>query len=149
MSWKELKSKIRRYFDGSDGQPSANLPVRHAERLDEPPAERPRLVPAVDIIENEHELILTADIPGADREHTNVFFDGTQTLVIQASVQGLGNERALLAERRQGDWYRIFQIPSYLDGSRATSGLQDGVLNVRIPRRKGARPKLIPVHRAS
>ncbi len=149
MSWRDLKDKVKRFFDGTDEDARANLPVQTAERIDEPPADRQRLVPAVDIIESEQELVLTADVPGAVREHTHVFFDGTQTLVIQARVQGMGDARAVLSERREGDWYRVFQIPSYLDGAKATSGLTGGVLTVRIPRRKGARPKLIPVRRAA
>lgn len=149
MSWRDFKDKVKQFFDGTEGEAGTDLPVRHAERLDEPAADRPRLVPAVDIIESAQELVLTADVPGAVRDHTNVLFDGTQTLVIQAGVQGVGDNRALISERREGDWYRVFQIPSYLDGSKATSGLVDGVLTVRIPRRKGARPKLIPVRRSA
>lgn len=149
MSWRDLKDKVKRFFDGTDVDARTNLPVQTAARIDEPPANRPRLVPAVNIIESEQELVLTADVPGAVREHTHVFFHGTQTLVIQASIQGTGDARAVFSERRVGDWYRIFQIPSYLDGDKATSGLVDGVLTVRIPRRKDTGPKLIPVRRAA
>ncbi len=64
MSWKEFKSKFKNLFSGNEGETTGNLPVLQTGKVDEPPADRPRLVPVVDIMENERELILTADVPG-------------------------------------------------------------------------------------
>lgn len=114
-------------------------------RVGEHLSDRPLSGPAVDILENASELMVVADVPGARPEETVVSVSGDSKLVLYARVAEPESHRLLAVEYRPADWYWSFRIPDSFDGDRARASLQQGVLTIRIPRRKELAPRLIPV----
>jgi HSP20 family molecular chaperone IbpA len=107
--------------------------------------DRPLFAPAVDILENASELLIVADVPGAQPVDTMVSVSGDSKLVLYARVPEPEHHRQLAVEYDPADWYWSFRIPDSFDGERARASLQHGVLTIRIPRRKDLAPRLIPV----
>jgi HSP20 family protein len=102
--------------------------------------------PNVDILEQNDELLVVADVPGAKSDSIDVNFeDGT--LEIQATVaprQGDGDE-FLLREYDVGDYYRSFQVSEAIDASKISAQYADGVLTLRLPKAEALKPRKIAV----
>src|ERR1043165_6733014 len=68
-------------------------------------------VPAVDVFETPHELVLVADVPGAAADQSDVRFEDGE-LRIHAPVAGRRKEGQsyLLEEYGVGDYFRTFRL---------------------------------------
>lgn len=104
-------------------------------------------VPAVDIKENENELLLTADIPGVDMKDVDVRVEnGTLT------VRG---ERKFESEKKDGSWHRVeraygkferaFTLPETVNFDAVKADYKDGVLKITLPKKEIAKPRQIKV----
>jgi HSP20 family protein len=112
----------------------------------EPAANRP-WVPAVDIRETDHELVLKADIPDMKFEDIDVRMEnGTLTLK---------GERKFEQEEKQGGWHRVernygsferaFTLPETVNPEGAQADYKNGVLTVTLPKKEIAKPRQIKV----
>lgn len=104
--------------------------------------------PPVDIYEDDHGLVVVADLPGADPAGLDVRAD-RGTLTIQARTV---NEHALgepvYREYELAGFFRQFQLPEEVDTSRIEAELKQGVLTLRLPRVAPAAPRRIEVRTA-
>jgi HSP20 family molecular chaperone IbpA len=94
--------------------------------------------------ENDRELVIYADVPGASREGTRVAWDGSGCLTFAVKRQELPSGTVWAAEYEPSECYRSLVLPDYADGSRAMPTVKDGVLTIRVPKR-ATTSKLIPV----
>ena len=95
------------------------------------------VAPAVDIFENNDELLLVADVPGAVSEQVNVVFDRNE-LLLEARAEGARNQRPVL-------FRRSFEVRADVDASRISAELKHGVLSVRLPKSARSKPRQISV----
>ena len=110
-------------------------------------AERPAMIPPVDVTEDESGITLVADLPGASRETLALDVDG-DTLTIEAPL-ALGTPDGLqpvYAEVRSGRYRRSFTLSRELDSTNIAASLRDGVLTLRIPKSEQARPRRVAVN---
>jgi HSP20 family protein len=136
-----VREKIRRGLVRNGGQ---EIQVqRNGTRLEQLGGS-PVATPAVDVYESEEEVLLHADVPGGSRESATVVWDEARGLsfLVKGQEPPAGNRWASGYEAH--DWYRAITLPDYVDGSRASSTLKNGVLTIRIPKRPAA-SKLIAV----
>jgi HSP20 family molecular chaperone IbpA len=87
----------------------------------------------VDIFENNEELLLVADVPGAPSEAVTLRFERNQ-LAIKARCEAEGF-----------DYVRSFVLPGGVDPERIRAELRDGVLTVHLPRHDRLRPRQINI----
>jgi HSP20 family molecular chaperone IbpA len=100
--------------------------------------------PAVNIIETEEGLTLTADIPGASKDALDVNVEkGILTITAPVSREMPGN--AGYTEFELASYYRQFSIPESLDHVRAKADLTNGILTLRIPKSEAAKPRKIEI----
>lgn len=104
------------------------------------------LTPAVDIVENDVGITLTADMPGVSRERLAVKVDG-ETLTIEGSAETTVPEKVdiLHSEIRNPYFRRSFTLSRELDPAKIEAHLKDGVLRLQIPKAEEARPRRIEV----
>lgn len=100
--------------------------------------------PTVDVYENEKELLIHADVPGGARDGATVAWDEARGLTIFVESQALPPGTLWASEYQARDWYRALRLPNYVDGSKATCAIRDGVLTIHVPKRAAA-SKLIAV----
>ncbi len=111
------------------------------------PAEVTRRVtytPRVDILENEEELLLFADLPGVCEDDVDIRFEnGELTLhARRAPTQVTGQ---WLWENETGDFFRAFRISEQVDASKIWAELKHGVLTLHLPKVEAAKPRKITV----
>jgi HSP20 family protein len=104
--------------------------------------------PPVDIYENDnHELVLKAEIPGMKREDIQLAIDNnTLTLRGEKKIeQGAADERSHRIERSYGAFARTFSLPATIDATKVSAEYTNGVLTVTLPLREEAKPTQIDV----
>jgi HSP20 family protein len=115
-------------------------------RLFSEPASRP-WSPAVDIYENQNELILKADIPDVDPTNIGIQIEnGTLTLKGERKFEEDKNSKGFhRVERSYGTFVRAFSLPETVDGEKVKADYKNGVLTVTIAKKEVAKPRTINV----
>ncbi len=103
--------------------------------------------PAVDIFENENELVLKADVPDVKPEDIDLQVEN-QTLTLkghrrfeQQADKG-GYHRI---ERSYGSFVRTFAVPSTVETEHVSAEYNNGVLTVKLPKKEAAKPRQVKV----
>ena len=98
--------------------------------------------PAVNIIETDEGLVLTADIPGAAKETLDVNVE-KGILTISAPVCHDMPGSPAYREFELASYYRQFTIPESLDHEKAKAEYVNGILTLRVPKAEVAKPRKI------
>lgn len=134
--WNELESlsgRLNRLFDeglseGSDGSTWA---------------------PAVNVEESGDELLLTAELPGMNRNDIEIELENN-VLTIRGEKreereEGSEERRYHVWERRYGAFQRSFTLPRTVQADDITAEFADGVLHVRMPKSEEAKGRKIQI----
>ncbi|MDB5805348.1 MAG: heat shock protein Hsp20 [Betaproteobacteria bacterium] len=125
---------------------SVNTQVNRSETARRPAGADYALLPAVDIIEDQTGITLTADVPGVSKDNLNVRVEGGHLLIDAGiSISVPDDLNVLHAEVRGGSYHRSFALSSELDTAAVEASLKDGVLTIRVPRTDRAKPRRIEV----
>lgn len=131
------------------GKDSKELKVREKQEVSSPAEQtRPGLVftPAVDIFENDKEIVLLADMPGVQAKTLNIDLrDNTLTLDGEVEPFEGANEEDVLVEYEVGKYYRQFTLSEVIDQQKIDAKLTDGVLRLSLPKVEKAAPRTISV----
>jgi len=104
-------------------------------------SELPTVVPAVDIFENEEEILVLCDFPGVGPEDVDVRLEAGR----------LDIEGKQVPPKEQADplpavmFARAFRVPETVDPAGVSAELKNGVLNVRLRKSEASKPKRIKV----
>ena len=104
----------------------------------------PILTPAVDIYENETEILLHADMPGVLKDDISVHIDNGKMVLSGArrlAVEGASTWR----EFGNAEFRRTFSVPHSIDVNKVHAELKDGVLCLHLPKSEAARPRQIEI----
>ena len=103
-------------------------------------------VPAVDIIETENNFSLMVNVPGVTKENLKVNLKDRQ-LVIEGTVSENAAEGAnyLMRERRNGNFYRKFNLGDSIETDKIDATLENGILTVVLSKKEVAQPKNIVI----
>jgi HSP20 family protein len=103
------------------------------------------VTPRVDILENENELLLFADLPGVTQDDVDIRFENGELTLHARRPQGGGGRVAWLWENETGDYFRAFRISEEVDSGRIWAELKNGVLTLHLPKVEAAKPRKITV----
>ena len=102
--------------------------------------------PAVDIFENEKQIVLLADMPGVKAKGLNIDLrDDTLTLDGDVEPIETEGEENVLIEYGVGKYYRQFSLSEMIDQEKIDAQLMDGVLLLKLPKVEAATPRKITV----
>lgn len=102
--------------------------------------------PNVDIIEQQDQLVIYADLPGVTEEMIDVNFqDGMLTIHGKVNPRQSDGTQYLTHEYGVGDFYRTFRVSEKIDASKIAADYRDGVLVLRLPKSESHKPRKIAV----
>jgi len=101
--------------------------------------------PDVDLYASEDEGLCAVDMPGVGKGEVNIQVDETDTLVIKAKNKFKEPDGVSVRQYHVGDYYRAFQISDDYDKEKVQATLENGLLQVTIPRKESAKPKKIEI----
>jgi HSP20 family protein len=104
--------------------------------------------PAVDIFENEHELVVKADLPDVKPEDLDIHVENNVlTISGERKFEKKENENNYLrVERIYGAFSRSFALANTVNTEAIKAEYKNGVLELHIPKREEAKPKQIKVN---
>lgn len=112
------------------------------------PAQRERVLftPPVDIFDSPEGLVLVADLPGVATGTLELQIqDNRLTLLGRCATAAPPDARVVHREYEEGDFLRSFILSEDVDHDRITARLQNGVLEVVLPRIPRGAPRKIQV----
>ena len=103
--------------------------------------------PAIDIAEFEDRLVVTAEVPGMNRDQFSIeFHNGVLTIQGERKFdEGTDNRKLHRVERSYGKFVRSFTMPRLVDAEAIAARYVDGILEVTIPKRAEAKAKQIRI----
>lgn len=125
--WHEFND-MENWLSAANGQPEADSPW----------------VPTVDVIEQQDQYVLKADLPGIDRKDIEITFEeGALTLKGERSESVESDQDGYQRiERSYGRFQRTFRMPENIDADAITAKSEQGVLEVRVPKQEKAQKKI-------
>lgn len=104
--------------------------------------------PAFNVWANENGAMVTSELPGVKMEALDITASGKTITVKGARKEETGGEdvRYLRRERPEGEFNRSIELPFQIDASKVEAKLQNGVLEIRLPRAESDKPRKISVN---
>ena len=104
-------------------------------------------VPAVDIVENDQNLVLKAELPGFDPKDVEIRVeDGMLYLKGERKFErDEKKENYHGIERSYGTFSRTFALPGSVDVDNVKAEYKDGLLTLTVPKKEEAKPKTIKI----
>ena len=103
--------------------------------------------PAVDIVKEEGQYVLSADLPGYQEDKIEIKVDGN-LLTISAQVEEQKEEsgkKYLVKERVSSSFKRSFALPKDVDTDKIEAAFKDGVLILTMKQSEKAQAKTINI----
>lgn len=104
--------------------------------------------PRVDVVEDENEYLIKADLPAVDKKDVKVTVeDGVLTISGERSSEKKEDDGKTYhrVERVHGSFTRRFNVPEDVDASKVKAEHKNGVLEVHLPKAPESKPKTIDV----
>jgi HSP20 family protein len=127
VGFKALEDSMKRMFAEPNGRP---------------------WVPPVDILENENELVVKADVPDVKFEDIDVKLEnGTLTIAGERKFEKQSGEKGgwHRIERSYGTFERSFSLPETVDPEKVKADYVNGTLTVTLPKKELAKPRQVKV----
>ena len=107
---------------------------------------RRAFVPRADIYETDNEIIVLADVPGANEQNVDITLE-KNVLTIIAYIDPIrsGEYDIAYAEYEEGDYQRSFRLSDEIDRDKIEASVSDGVLRLRLPKAQEAATRKITV----
>jgi len=105
-------------------------------------------VPAVDVYDDEHKVILKLEVPGVKQEDLDVQVEN-QTLTVRGQrtfEKEEKEENFQRIERQYGSFSRSFTLPNTIDTQSVKADYENGILKIELAKREEAKPKQIKVN---
>jgi HSP20 family protein len=129
-----LQDRMNRLFEDATQRRAQNETSAEFERAD--------WTPPSDIYETESGYVIAMDLPGINRDGLEIDLDENRLVVKGTrSVE----EPQHRSERPRGKFLRTFSIPGSVDQGGIGAEYKDGVLNIRLPKRREQKAQKIAV----
>jgi len=116
--------------------------------FDSPTLATRRFSPPVDLVENETQYVLRADLPGLHAQDVKIEFDhdvltisGERRSEHESSENGYRR-----VERATGSFARALTLPAGVEASKIEASFIDGVLEVTVPKPEQSKPHLVAIN---
>lgn len=104
--------------------------------------------PRVDVSETEKTYEIQAELPGVNKEDVKVSVDG-QRVTIEAECRSANERRegetVVYAERTARRFMRSFALPTEVDDGSAQAKLENGVLQLSLPKKQGTEARRLTI----
>jgi HSP20 family protein len=104
-------------------------------------------LPAVELVEEDSEFVLTAELPGMSKEDVDVSIDDNiLTLKGEKKTEHeVTRDRMHIREREYGTFERSFTLPRNVDYQKVHADFHDGLVAIHLPKGEGAKSKHIEI----
>ncbi len=104
--------------------------------------------PRMNVTESEQAFEVEAELPGVTKENLNISVDGKRVSIeaeIKRASERKEGEKVIREERVVKKFARNFILTGEVDETRAAAKLENGILQLSLPKKAEAQPKQIPI----
>ncbi|MFM7232869.1 MAG: Hsp20/alpha crystallin family protein [bacterium] len=104
-------------------------------------------LPALDVVENPTELVVTVDVPGLEAKDVHVTVR-ENLLIIRGEKRTESerkDEKTYRLERQYGAFTRHIALPVAVDSTKVAAKVHNGVLTINMPKTPAAKGQEVPV----
>jgi len=103
------------------------------------------IAPEVNICETKDGYVLTAEMPGVNKEGLEITLEGNEiTIVGHRDVAPFKGE-ALFRESNDADYRRVFELDPAIDSAKVAARMEQGILHLSLPKSERVKPRKIAV----
>lgn len=103
-------------------------------------------LPTADIYEDEDALSVVLEMPGVDKGNVEVSVeDGLLKVGGRLDFSKYQDLQPLYTEYNIGNYSRSFSLPDKIDQNKIAAEMKDGVLSLKLPKAKQAKPRTIQI----
>jgi HSP20 family molecular chaperone IbpA len=113
-------------------------PLAHAE-------ERPTVIPACDVYENNDEILVVAEVPGVTTDAVAVKLEHGELTVKARRSASVEGGTPIATEYEACDYHRRFAVPGGIDAGKISADLRNGELWLHLPKSEAHKPRQIAV----
>lgn len=101
------------------------------------------VTPSVDIYGQGNELVLKADMPGMEKKDIDISISDNFLTISgeRKKEEKVEKENYFRYERSHGSFYRRFELPAGIDADKIKAHLENGILEVRLPKSEEAKSR--------
>jgi len=92
----------------------------------------------IDVNEDDKSYSVKAELPGVAKQDIDIAVEGNEVSIaaeVKRESSSKPGEKEIHAERYFGKIYRVFSLPSDLDGAKAEAHFDNGVLTLTLPKK--------------
>ncbi len=103
--------------------------------------------PAIDVVENENESVVVAELPGVNKEDVKISVEnGVLTIKGERKQSEIADlTRVLHREIEYEPFSRSISLPHPVDVNKITAELTNGILKISLPKAEEVRPRTIEI----
>jgi HSP20 family protein len=101
--------------------------------------------PQFDVDENEEAYLISVDLPGVKKENIKVDLSGNVLTIAGERRHSEESKGGRYMERSYGSFQRSFTLPNTVDIDKIEANLEDGVLNLALPKSAQSKGRKIEV----
>jgi HSP20 family protein len=119
---------------------------RELEKKQESTVPAREFLPTADIYEDEDALSVVLEMPGVDKGNVEVSIeDGLLKVGGRLDFSKYQDLQPLYTEYNIGNYSRSFSLSDQIDQSKIAAEMKDGVLSLKLPKAKQAKPRTIQI----
>jgi HSP20 family molecular chaperone IbpA len=104
------------------------------------------VAPLIDIYETADDYFLTAQMPGVSKEEMKIKLEeGHLVIMGRVNYNDSDDCKYIMKETETGNFYRRFKISDSIDEQKIDASLENGILNIRLPKHDRVKPKTIEI----
>jgi HSP20 family protein len=101
--------------------------------------------PRVNIKETKDGYLLEAEMPGVNRGGLEISLEGNELTLVGRRAAEPQNLELLYRESNNADYRRMFELDPTIDRGRIEARIENGVLNLHLPKAEQVKPRKITV----
>jgi HSP20 family protein len=104
-------------------------------------------VPAIDLYQNDNEVVVKAALPGIKAEDVQISVNADMlTLRGESKEESIQKEATYhIHEQHFGSFERSIALPTHIETDKARADFENGILTVTLPKAETVKPKMISV----
>ncbi len=106
---------------------------------------REYISPYVNIYETPEGYMLEAEMPGVNKDGLEITLEGNDITIIGRRPTDSTHGTKLVGERALADYRRVFELDPAIDTSKISAKMDQGVLNLVLPKSEEVKPRQIKV----
>ena len=103
------------------------------------------LLPEVNIFETQDGYVLEAEMPGVNKEGLEITLEGNDITIVGHRKNEMVAGSPVFRERVLADYRRVFELDPAIDTAKITARMEQGVLNLTLPKSEQVKPRKIKV----